>query len=167
MLWVALHFPLLPAGTLEALAAWACQFTPKVSLEPPQALLLEVQGSLRLFGGLPALTQRLQFGIDEIGYTPRFATAPTARRALWLARSGETRLENVPLEAACGEAPLVFLQSIGLRTLGELMRLPREGLAYRCGQRLLDELDRALGAAPEARAFFDPPPRFAAKLELP
>ena len=42
-------FPLLPQGTLEAIAAWACQFTPRVSLEPPQALLLEVEGSLRLF----------------------------------------------------------------------------------------------------------------------
>jgi protein ImuB len=47
------------------------------------------------------------------------------------------------------------------------MRLPREGLARRCGQRLLDDLDRALGAAPEPRAFFHPPPRFSAKLELP
>ena len=52
MLWVALHFPSLPPGMLEANAAWACQFTPKVSLEPPQELLLEVQGSLRLHGGL-------------------------------------------------------------------------------------------------------------------
>jgi protein ImuB len=51
--------------------------------------------------------------------------------------------------------------------VGELLRLPREGLAHRCGERLLDELDRALGAAPEPRAFFTPPPSFAAKLELP
>jgi hypothetical protein len=44
-------FPAPAAATLEAIGAWACQFTPKVSLEPPQALLLEVEGSLRLFGG--------------------------------------------------------------------------------------------------------------------
>ena len=55
MLWVALHLPSLPAGTLETIAAWACQFTPKVSLEPPHALLAEVQGSLRYFGGLENL----------------------------------------------------------------------------------------------------------------
>jgi protein ImuB len=167
MLWVALHFPLLPPGTLEAIAAWACQFTPKVSLEPPQALLLEAQGSLRYFGGSEKFLVTLSHGLDELGQHARLAMAPTARAALWLARSGETRLENVPLAAVCGDQPLAFLQSIGLRRLGELERLPREGLAQRCGPRLLDELDRALGAVPEARAFFDPPPRFAAKLELP
>ena len=48
-------FPLLPQAALEPIGAWACQFTPKVSLEPPQELLLEVQGSLRLFGGLESL----------------------------------------------------------------------------------------------------------------
>src|SRR3989442_1183586 len=51
MLWVALHFPqfrrqALSRGhappepereALAAVAAWACQFTPRVSLEPPQA----------------------------------------------------------------------------------------------------------------------------------
>jgi protein ImuB len=167
MLWVALHFPLLPPGTLEAIAAWACQFTPKVSLEPPQALLLEVEGSLRFFAGLNSLTERLRSGVEEMGFTATLATGPTARGTLWLARSGELHLEKVPLEAACHEETLSFLKSIGIATLGELMRLPREGLAQRCGPRLLDELDRALGAAPEPRAFFDPPPRFAAKLELP
>src|SRR2546425_5793710 len=167
MLWVALHFPLLPPGTLEAIAAWACQFTPKVSLEPPQDLLLEVEGSLRLFAGLSPLMERLRCGVEEIGFTATLATASTARGALWLARSGERHLEKVPLEAACHEEPLSFLKSIGIATLGELMRLPREGLAHRCGQGLLDDLDRALGAAPEPRGFFDPPARFAAKLQLP
>jgi protein ImuB len=167
MLWIAVHFPLLPCGTLEALAAWACQFTPKVSPEPPQALLLEVGGSLRLFGGLPSLKQRLQSGVEEMGFSATLATAATARAALWLARSSEKTLEAVPLEASCSGEPLVFLQSIGIHTVGELMRLPREGLAQRCGQALLQDLDRALGAAPEPRAFFDAPPRFSAKLELP
>jgi protein ImuB len=51
--------------------------------------------------------------------------------------------------------------------VGELARLPREGLAVRCGQRLLDELDQALGQLSEAREFFAPPERFSAELELP
>ena len=36
---------------LVALAEWALRFSPRVSLEPPDAVLLEVRGSLRLFGG--------------------------------------------------------------------------------------------------------------------
>jgi len=167
MLWVALHFPHLPPDALETIAAWACQFTPRVSLEPPQALLLEVQGSLRYFGGAEAFFARLSRGLNELDFEVKTASAATPRAALWLAGGGKKILEEVPLEAACSGEPLAFLRSIGIARLGGLMRLPRAGLARRCGQALLDDLDRALGAAPEPRAYFSPPPRFAAKLELP
>jgi protein ImuB len=167
MLWLALHFPSLPRGSLEALAAWACQFTPKVSLEPPQALLLELEGSLRLFGGLEALAARIESDVAAMGLGAGMATAVTPRAALWLSRHGGETLEQTPLHAVCAGEPLAFLRGIGIRTVGELLRLPREGLAQRCGQALLDELDRALGALPEPRRFFSPPPRFSAKLELP
>lgn len=167
MLWVALHFPCLPRDALEPIAAWACQFTPKISLEPPQALLLEVEGSLRYFGGSDGFFAKLRAGLDELGFQAWCRTAPTARAALWLARGGSEHLEKVPVTAVCGEDEVEFLKSIGVTTIGELARLPREGLALRCGRGLLDELDRALGATPEPRAFFAPPPRFAAKLELP
>src|SRR5213594_3464257 len=166
MLWVALHLPRLPPGTLEHVAAWACQFTPRVSLEPPQGLLLEVEGSLRLFGGLERLLERLREGLDAMELTTQFAVAPAARAALWRSRGGGARLEELPLEVI-GFDFGGFFGNIGISTVGELLKLPREGLARRCGQALLDDLDRALSTAPEAREYFLPPPRFAAKLELP
>ncbi len=165
MLWVALHFPCLPPEALAPLAAWACQFTPKVSLEPPQELLLEVQGSLRLFGGSGQFLAKLRLGLDEIGFQFRLATGRTAREALWRARSQGEELEALPIEVTRFE--LEFLKSIGIRTVGELLRLPRAGLAQRCGGQVLEGLDRALGAAPEPRAFFAPPASFAAALALP
>jgi protein ImuB len=167
MLWVALHFPPLPDGSLERIAAWACQFTPKVSLEPPRALLLEVAGSLRRFGGRDSLLRKLRAGLAATGCVAALADAPTPRAALWLARSGCRGLEEVPVEAACAAEALEFLRSIGMKTLGDLLALPREGLAQRCGAALLDELDRARGVLPEGRVYFAPPPRFAARLELP
>jgi protein ImuB len=167
MLWLALHFPPLARGTLEAIAAWACQFTPKVSLEPPQGLLLEVEGSLRLFGGLALLTERLRQGMHEMGVQASTASAPTPRAAIWLSRSLHPELEQVEVEAMCSGEALAFLQGIGIATVGALARLPREGLAGRCGQAVVDDLDRALGRAAEPREFFSPPPCFAAKLELP
>jgi protein ImuB len=54
-----------------------------------------------------------------------------------------------------------------MHTVRDLSSLPREGLAQRCGRRLLDEIDYARGTLPEPRAFFEPPPRFSARLELP
>ncbi len=164
MLWVALHFPCLPPGTLEPLAAWACQFTPRVSLEPPQALLAEVQGSLRYFGGMRQLLGKIDAGRAELGFEASLAVAPTARAALWIARGGGGRLERLPIEVTGFETE--FFKSIGVATVGDLLRLPREGLAKRCGQALLDDLDRALGCAAEPRRFFEPPQRFAARLAL-
>ena len=164
MFWVALHFPGLQSGRLEPLAAWACQFTPRVALEP-DALLLEVEGSLRYFGGEEPLLAALAAGLAELGMPASLVTAPTARAALWRARGGGVALKEVPLGVIGDDQ--AFFKSIGIATVGELLALPREGLAQRCGQRLIDELDRALGLLPEPREFFTPPERFAAELELP
>lgn len=168
MLWVALHFNDLPLntapGTLEHLAAWACQFTPRVSLEPPQALLAEVQGSLRYLGGLEAFLAKLRTGLAELGFEACVAVAPTPRAALWRARGRHEILEELPVEVVSADP---FFKSIGISKVGELLRLPREGLARRCGQALLDDLDRALGALAEPREFFVPPARFQARLDLP
>jgi protein ImuB len=125
-----------------------------------------VQGSLRLFGGLAGVRQKLAAGLDELGYPFQLAAASTARAALWLARGeGETRLEALPVEVT--RFDVEFLRGIGISTVGALLELPREGLAQRCGASVVEELDRALGAAPEPRSFFAPPARFDASLELP
>ena len=182
MLWVAIHFPqlrrqalsrghALPEPEREALAAaaaWACQFTPRVSLEPPQELLLEVEGSLRYFGGRWKFLARLRAGLSRLGFEARIAEAPAARAALWRARGDGGRLEALPV-AVTGLAPaaLELLSRLGIKTIGGLMRLPREGVALRFGQGLLEELGQACGQAPEAREFFVPPARFSARLELP
>src|SRR3954466_2360786 len=88
MLWVALQFNVPLPGGLESLAAWACQFTPRVSLEPPQALLAEVQGSLRYLGGFEGFLAKLQAGLAELGCEASIAAAATPRAALWLAKGG-------------------------------------------------------------------------------
>lgn len=165
MLWVALHFPGFAQASLEPIAAWACQFTPKVSLEPPDALLVEVEGSLRYFGGEAALAAALEGGLADMQVEAAMATAPTPRAALWRARGGGLPLTELPIAAMRVDED--FFRGIGVATVGEVLELPRDGLAARCGQGLLDELDRALGRVPEPRRFFSPPERFAASLELP
>jgi protein ImuB len=166
MLWVALHFRQLPPTTIEPVAGWACQFTPRVSLEPPDALLAEISGSLRYFGGAQALLQALRDGLAELGLDVSLASAGTPRAALWLARAERSAgIDKLPLEVTRWE--LDFFRSIGIATLGEVMRLPRPGLARRCPAAVLAELDGALGRREEPRRFYAPPPRFDARLELP
>src|SRR3954451_23520419 len=96
MLWVALQLPGLRPGMLETLAGWACQFTPRVALEP-DALLLEVEGSLRCFGGREALLAALEGGLRELGVQASPATAATACAALWRARGGGVPFHELPV----------------------------------------------------------------------
>ena len=46
------------------------RFTPRVSLEPPDAVLLEVRGSLRLFGGARRLCEQLHAELQAAGLEP-------------------------------------------------------------------------------------------------
>ena len=165
MLCVALQFPGLAPGMLEPIAAWACQFTPKVALEPPDALVAEVEGSLRYFGDRAGFLQILQHGLAGLGLPVNWASAPTARAALWRSRGNGLALEKLPVSVIGIEE--TFFRSIGISTVGELLALPRDGLAQRCGQGLIDLLDQALGRLAEPREFFRPPQRFSARLELP
>src|SRR3974390_3392455 len=80
---------------LERLATWASQYTSSVSIEKPDALLLEVKGSLRLFGGARALRQKMFAQLHEMEVVATAALAPTSRAALWLARSAGP-YPNVP-----------------------------------------------------------------------
>ena len=167
------------AAALDNLAAWAVQFTSSVSLSPPQGLLLEVAGSLKLFGGMVKLSALIRQGLDEIGYRALCASAPTPLGAWLLARAGvevrivdatalARRLSALPL-ALLDQPPAVLetLDSLGVQTLGDCLRLPRDGLARRFGQALPDELDRALGKTPDPRKFFEAPAQFKSALELP
>ena len=166
-------------AALDGLAVWAGRFTPSVSLAPPDGLLLEIGTCLSLHRGLANLLKQARIGVGEMGYAATMACAPTAHGAWLLAKAGVEKAVRDPvrLEKLLAALPLALLDQpstalegldkIGARTLGDCLRLPRDGVARRFGQVLVDELDRALGKAPEARAFFVPPASFERSLELP
>ncbi|MEO8302657.1 MAG: DNA polymerase Y family protein, partial [Betaproteobacteria bacterium] len=82
------------ATALAAVATWATQFTPAVALAPPDAVLVEIGGSLRLFDGLTKLTVRLESGMRELGFAAHLAMAPTPTAALLFARAGKSRVKK-------------------------------------------------------------------------
>ncbi len=194
--------------SLLGIAAWAAQFTPSVALEFPDALLLEVSGSLKLFGGLEKIIAALREGLLELGFAATLGHAPTARAASWLARTVAPQANGKQVPAPVVQSPVVqspvvqsplqspieqvtpetlqatisplpvsllrgkadlpeALANLGIATLGELLTLPRDGLARRFGQGLLDQMDQALGELPDPRILFTLPPRFHAGIELP
>lgn len=165
------------AVLLARLADCAAGFTPSVSLEPPDMLLLEIAGSLRLFAGLDQFRERVLAALHAQGRCVQAAIAPTALAAQWLARAGAcvsvqaevaSALARLPLAATAWPAALQRrLREMGVRNLGECSRLPRDGLARRLGPQLLRELDQAYGRMPEVRCWHQPERRFCAELELP
>jgi protein ImuB len=163
---------------LEAVATCAGDFTSRVALEPPDGLLLEVRGSLRLFGGARRLVARVRERLQSAGVEPRLAIAPAPLAALWFARTGkEVALRNrdslashlASLPLACTRWPAKSLESLatmGVRTVGDCLRLPRDGFARRFTPGMLHALDRAVGRAPDPRAAFVRRERYLARRDL-
>ena len=163
---------------LELLATWLERFSSFVSLADKNVLLLEIAGSLRLFGGLPSLRQEISKGLKAQGFSAAMAIAPTPLAATWLARAGRRTCIRVEenLGPALRKLPLACLRwpagqresltGMGISTIGDCLRLPREGFARRFGAERLLELDRALGHLPDPRDSWRAPERFCADYEM-
>lgn len=175
-LWYAVVFPELEesqaAATLQRLGACALQFTSLVSIEMPNALLLEIKGSVKLFGSLTDLHARMDAAWSGLELCAQGAIAPTALAALWCARVGKRacieeaglltgELAQLPLACTAWDAlRLQTLHSMGVTRVGELLRLPRSGLARRLGPAAVLDLDMALARQPAPRRAFIPRERF-------
>ena len=185
-LWYAAVFPELVnvehAAVLLRLCLHAQRFTSFVSIEPPNALLLEIQGSLKLFGPL----ERLHAGIDacwrDLALPAHSATAPSTLAALWLARcqprAGHPaviedlgvlagHLAKLPIACTAWDIErLQTLRAMGVTRVGELLRLPRAGLARRLGPGAVQDLDIALARQFAPRRAFVPRERFRARCDF-
>ena len=173
--------PARDAAALMAVAHVAMGFTPAVSCGGDHVVLAEVQASLRYFGGLPRLLQRLRAGLAPLGHLLRIACAPTAQGAQWMATGGDegqatlantrsdwrSRVGAVPVARMAAAAPhLPALEALGLATAADLWKQPRAGLTRRFGGELLADIDRALGELADPRTALQPAPTFDSRLEL-
>jgi protein ImuB len=181
-LWAAVQFANVDAINADASGAaklaaalrQAQAFTSRVAIESPDALLLELAGSQRLFGGLHALLRALRAAFPQ---PLRLAMAPTPLAAVLLARAGRNccitsearlqgRLAPLPLHhLRWPEAELTRLRSMGVTCLGELLRLPRAGLARRIGPQRLLQLDQLTGRRADPRAALRPAQRFVERVD--
>lgn len=169
--------PHLERASLESLARWAERLTSLVSIESSEGLLLEVAGSLKLFGSLEAIKARVRDELAKRAFDLRLGVAPTATAALWLARgAGVDALQAYELAGRLGALPLkvthwpssvqALLKDLGLRTVGDCARLPRDGFARRVGNTYLSELDLALGRRVDLRAEYRAPSTWSSRIEL-
>lgn len=159
------------------LAAVAYRYSSEVSLLP-HAIVLEVSKSMGLFGPWPRLESMLRADFADLGFRHRMAAAPTAlaARVLTSVSDGQAvlsvdalrhALQRVPI--AKGQLPanaIAALPSMGIRTLGQVLALPRDGLRRRFGAELLASLDRLTGDLPSGLPLYRPPDTFDLRIEL-
>ncbi len=161
----------LERGRLRQLAAAAGRWTPDITLLD-DGLLLNISGSTRLFGGIDQLVERIQRWICAESMDPCISLMPTAASARLCARARKasrvTSRQNIlPVVRSLSASALItdiknqrLLMQLGTRTVGDLLRLPRDGLARRFGPDLLIQLDRLLGHFPDPQVVFKPMLRF-------
>jgi protein ImuB len=180
-LWHAVVFPELmepqrlgapAASTLQRLCLCAQQFTSLVSIEMPNALLLEIKGSVKLFGSLAALHAAIEAAWGRLSLRAHAATAPTTLAALWLARAGKPACieDSGQLAGGLAELPIACtswdpawlqtLRAMGVTRVGELLRLPRAGVSRRLSPAAVLDLDIALARQAAPRRAFVPCVRF-------
>jgi protein ImuB len=187
-LWYAAVFPKLTeaessAAVLQRLCLHAQTFTSFVSIEPPNALLLEIKGSLKLFGPLERLHANIDACWRRLALPAYSAAAPSTLAALWLARGSPPRagtplhiedlgtlpghLAELPIACTAWDIEqLQTLRAMGVTRMGELLRLPRAGLARRLGAATVQDLDIALGRQCAPRRAFVPRERFRARCDF-
>ena len=158
-----------PGGAADPLGVWALQFTPFVA-RWHGVWVMEASASLRLWGGLARLVERLRAHAEvAVGVSPSEARA----RLLTNDPAGDPLAPagpalNLPLHTlpeAYAAAPV--WRRLGLSTWGDLDRLPRAGVVRRWGAGVLDGLDRALGRRPHPLPWIQAPECFDLALDLP
>lgn len=167
--------PAADEATLASLAGWCERFTPLAAADPPDGVWLDVTGCGHLFGDEVGLVRALAARLTRDAIPCRLALAGTTGTAWALARSplgqdlaivppgGErAALTHLPVAGLRLDPRTVAgLRRLGLRSVGELARLPRAEITARFGPMPVLRLDQAFGTAEEAIAWPRPPTPFA------
>jgi len=168
------------ARALEALALWCRRYAPHTAIRDPHAVMIDITGATHLFGGEKAMLGDVLARLSGLGYTVLGAIADTGPGALalthdhhrYISAPGTMAEDLAPSSVAAlglGETAVSALNILGLRSIGDLQRVPRASLVPRLGLAAMARLDEALGnrAAPLSpltetiparafRRFFDP-----------
>lgn len=180
--------PAADAARLNKLADWCQRYTPTVSVDGDDGLWLDITGAAHLHGGevglLEDLTRRLkalhlshQLGLAE---TPgaawaiaRFSTSPSLSERSVAPRKSAQMLARLPLAALrLEDTPLYLLNRFGLKTIGDLLQLPRASLKRRfpskeIAESVVQRLDQALGILAEPLVPLRPVPLYSEQISSP
>lgn len=172
--------PVREAVLLRSLWRWADQLSPRIALDAPDGLLLDITGCAHLFGGEEAMARHARTRLADLEIASCLGLADTKRAARALSRfgdgpiaiapAGKTRAHLAPLPiAALGldAGTTIALSRAGLQTIGQLYPIASRELARRYGLALTGALDAASGLAPDPVTPAASDPVYAASMSLP
>lgn len=150
-----------PETLLHRIALRCIRYSPEVSVDPPDGLLLNITGCAHLWGGEEPYYKEIVDRFLAGGYQVRAAIADTAGAA-WAAARFVQRPLIVPigkhaealrdLPATALRLPpttLARLRKLGLSKVRNILDQPRTSLTPRFGKELLQRLDQAFGQREE------------------
>lgn len=161
---------------LRLLGLGCIRYTPIVSVDLPDKLILDITGCAHLWGGEREYLKEIVLKLRAAGFDARAAIADTIGTAWAVTRFG---LKH-PVVPSGGQAAAIStlspaalrleddvfdrLQKLGFKHTGPLLDLPTSVLRRRFGQGLLLRIDQALGRAEEYREPLVPPVPYAERL---
>lgn len=164
------------AKLLRLIGLGCIRYTPIVSLDLPDGLLLDISGCAHLWGGEREYLKEIVLKLRAAGFDARAAIADTPGAAWAVARFAQKRpivpsggqaevLAGLPPAALRLEAEsLELLKKLGFRVIKPLLQTAPQALRRRFGQQMLLRIDQALGHVEEYRESLVPPVPYAERL---
>jgi len=152
--------PGLTDKLLTKIAEWCIRFSPFVSIDSPDSLIIDATGCSHLWGGddpyLTTISQRLK----KCGYNTKIAIADTIGAAWAIARfSNDTFIKSgqhtnallvLPPQALRLDPDTIErLEKLGLRQVKDFISMPRAALRRRFGRPFIRRVDQAFGLEEE------------------
>lgn len=174
-------------AALQKLADWMVRFSPRVSMDGGDAIVMETTGLDHLFGGETKLIEQVKARLKGNGYKAQIAIAGTLGAANALTRFGvyseggfvsqpaqeKQDLAQLPVRALrLSDKAVQLLRRFGLTRIEQLYGLERKALARRFASReavdaVVLRLDQALGVRHEPIKPLIPEPEWAVRLPCP
>lgn len=166
----------LPQKLLQRLGEWGIRFTPVVSVDLPDGLILDATGCAHLWGGEERYIRDITGKLSDRGYSVSVTMADTIGLAWGQARfGGENRivtkenhmavLAELPPEALRIETEIAHrLHQLGLHRIGQFIQMPRSSLLRRFGPSFIHQLNKAIGQEMEIIEALQPPEPYQMRL---
>ncbi len=158
---------------LTRLVEWCDRYSPMVSQDGPDGIILDITGCARLWEGERGLLTDVERRLHRMKIESHGAIADSWGAAWALARYGNkfivhgedivSALDPLPVEALRLPSEMTpELQRLGLLHIGAVRKIPRQSLSARFGTTLLWRLDQAFQKAEEPLTPWRPPAAYRA-----